>query len=195
MSDKRVVIDVDGCVADFTWGISQVMHQLDPTYKPLHTFDQPSWDFREAPNGLFLKAFATVPGDAFNFNRNLVPMISEPDARRLARLAESQEVYFATSRPGGTEALRGTKDFLRNKLGIGDPNVILTARKGDFCAAVKATHFIDDKAGNATFAKYHSPDTQVFLLSAPYNQFDQSVLGTKVKRILSFTEFLEAVDV
>jgi hypothetical protein len=190
---QRVVIDVDGVIADFTYGITQRMSKMDPSYKPVHSHQQPSWDFREAPKGLFVKAFAEVGPDAFNFNRNLQPLITVPDAHRLASLAEIEEVYFATNRPGGIEALRGTKDFLRSKIGISDPNVILTARKGDAAMTVGATHFIDDKAGNAVFAKYHSPNTKVFLLDALYNQFDQSVLGTKVLRAASFEEFLDVV--
>lgn len=190
----KLVIDVDGVLADFVLGITKKMSEMNSNVKPFPTSEQKSWDFRELPPGLLKEAFAEAAVDnAYSFNADLESLITEEEARRLTRLSLDHEVYFATNRPGGMEALRGTKRFL-DRIGMIHPNVVITAKKGEFAAAIGATHLIDDKAGNAVYAKYHSPSTEVFLIDRPYNRFDQTVVGTKVNRIMTFSEFLDAVE-
>lgn len=194
----RLAIDVDGCLADFVWGITKRISLLDPSVKPFPTPEQQSWDFRQLPAGLFERAFREAGQDAYNFNANLDSLLTDEEAKRLLQLSLDHECYYATNRPGGVEAIRGTRDFLVNKLGLVNPNVVLTRWKGEFAAAIDATHVIDDKAGNVSFVQYHlkriSPSTKVYLLDRPYNRFDQTVLATKAIRIYSFTEFLDQVE-
>ena len=78
--------------------------------------------------------------------------------------------------------------------GVENPAVIISGKKGEFAKVVGATHAIDDKAGNAVYLQYESPKKKSYLLDASYNQFDQKVLGTKVVRVATVDEFLDAVE-
>lgn len=187
------MLDIDGVLADFVLGITQRMSLIDPNIQPFPTSEQQSWDFRELPPGLFSAAFKEATKDAFNFNASLPPLITKEEGERLRNLCNNEEVYFATNRPGGLAAHRGTRVFLESAFGIDRPNIVITAKKGEFAAVIGATHAIDDKAGNVAFIKYHHPSTEVFLLDQPYNRFDQTVLATKVVRVKTFTQFLDSL--
>jgi hypothetical protein len=96
-------------------------------------------------------------------------------------------VYFVTARLGKS-VKQQTEQWLQT-FGITNPTVLVTTSKADAARVVGATHAIDDKAGNAVAIQYMST-AKSYLLDRPYNRFDNSVVGTKIQRVMTVDEFL-----
>ena len=126
------------------------------------------------------------------FWRALDPLVDDGVFWRLAELQHCADVYYVTNRQG-VDPRDQTVTWLRY-YGISYPTVLISGRKGEVAAALGAHYLLDDKAGNAVFAAYHSPATICCLLNRPYNQFDHEVLGAGVRRVKTVEEFLELVE-
>lgn len=187
---KIVGFDVDGVLADFIWGFTAKGKEMFGS-PVTHTNQQKAWDHFEGLNNDQIGMIWQHIKASGNFWRLLEPCVPHYVFDQIAYLAENEDVYFITNRPGH-QAKRQTEGWLRDH-GIVHPTVILSGEKGVACNAIKATHYIDDKAGNAVFAKYENKTTAVYLLDRPYNQFDQSVVGTKVRRAATVESFLKEV--
>jgi uncharacterized HAD superfamily protein len=191
---KKIIVDLDGVLADFMLAITQLMAKEHPTVKPTRAHQQKTYvNHPDFPPGAFDKAFDWVKENAYDFNRDMESLLTQEEATYLTFIATIHEVYFVTARKGGAGALHGTQMFLRKKIGIHNPNVILTERKGEFARAIGATHAIEDKAENALSIADHSPNTKSYLLDRLYNRFDHSVVGGNVIRVSSFAEFLDEI--
>lgn len=176
-----VQFDIDGVLANFLAGYRQVQTFLGQAPTRGNRWDD-YWD-RDVWN--------VIKQDSF-FWESLPEQATRDEFKRIERMQDQHDIYFVTSRPG-LYPKRQTEHWLMSQ-GISRPTVILTSRKGQFAEAVGVTHSIEDKAGNATYVAYQSPKTQSFLLNRPYNQFDQNVLGSKVVRVDSVSEFLDQVE-
>lgn len=175
-----VQFDMDGVLANFGAGYDEeCVHLGVPAPGPEAPWDA-KWD------KTVWKAIKQSPSFWFG----LSPLVSMHAFARINRL---ETVYFVTARPGFRTKWQSERWLA--SVGIYNPTVIVTPRKGEFARAAGVTHAIDDKAGNAVYTAYESPETKSFLLDAPYNQFDHTVLGTKVIRIAAVEEFLDAIEV
>jgi hypothetical protein len=175
-----VQFDIDGVLANFLDGYRNLQSwQGKPRTESLN------WDDYYSP-----EVWAEIRQSRY-FWEDLPACVPDPVFRRINGLGPST-VYFATNRVG-VDVKTQTEHWLMAR-GIQRPTVVITAKKGEFAYAVGATHAIDDKAGNAVYTAYHSPRTMSYLLDRPYNRFDQSVLGTRVKRIDSVGLFLSVVE-
>lgn len=178
---KPVVFDLDGVLANFYAGYFELCQKLglrEPRVGSWDDFlDQRVWnEIRTSPT----------------FWYDLPARVSRTIFDRIQATTYERDVYFATSRVG-IDAYRQSYDWLFDN-GIEKPSVTITGKKGEFAKVVGAGHLIDDKAGNAVYTQYESPGTQAYLLDAPYNQFDQTALGSKVVRVVSVEDFLDRLE-
>jgi phosphoglycolate phosphatase-like HAD superfamily hydrolase len=180
MKRPVVMFDVDGVLADFLHGYRSVQELLGRT-----PTTEPRWDaYLDEQVWKFIK-------DSSTFWQHLPSLVHRTTALRIDSLHRDADVYFVTNRVGRGPKQQ-TETWLRH-LGIFDPTVILSGRKGEMAAALGADFSIDDKAGNAVFMSYHSPKTKSYLLDAPYNQINHDVIGGTVRRVKSVDEFLNEV--
>jgi len=187
----RVVLDVDGVLADFILGFTTLANRMfgSPVYT---TLEQRVWDsfdgLTDAQHARVWEAATQSP----TFWEELPPIASPAEFARLAAAAAAHDLYFVTSRIGlGVKAQ--TEAWLR-RVGLSTPTVILSDAKGEVAKAVRADALLDDKAGNAVFTQYYSRGTAVYLIDRPYNRFDPAILGSKIIRVRTLREFLDRID-
>jgi hypothetical protein len=186
----RITIDVDGVLADFVLGFTTVAHRMFGS--PVHTTcDQPTWDFKNGLDDAQYRAVWNTIENSQTFWEELTPVASPGELRQLSALSDAHEIYFATDRRGVRPKAQ-TEAWLR-RYGIALPTVIVTPNKGEIARAIRATALIDDKAGNAVFTAYHSPDTDTYLVDRPYNRFDHAVLGRRVVRVLTLGDAMDRI--
>lgn len=175
-----IQFDVDGVLADFGAGYDALCLKLGLVAPGPDAPWDAKWE-REV--------WTEIKASPY-FWKELPPLIDGATFRRIHNLAA--DVYFVTARPG-RETKWQTEEWL-SSFGVKKATVIVSGKKAEFAQAVGVTYSIDDKAGNAVAIQYMSRGTKSYLLDASYNRFDQSVLGTKVKRVLSVAEFLRDVE-
>ena len=190
MTARPIVFDVDGVLANFTLGFTQRAAQIDARVMVRSSEEQLEWDFRDFPPGVEAATWRSVQQDPCFW----ALLYAHPGATldvfdTIQELSVVRPVYFATNRVG-IGAHTQTERWL-SRYGIRNPTVIVTRRKGEFCNVVDAAACIDDKAGNAVYVAYECPNTRSYLLNTQYNRFDHRVLGGKVIRVKSVSEFLK----
>lgn len=184
----RLVLDVDGVLADFILGFTTLANRMFGT--PVYTtLEQKTWDsydgLTDDQSARALDAVKQSP----TFWQELPPIASPDELARLASVAPAHDLYFVTNR-NGVAAKAQTEAWLRRH-GLSMPTVILSDAKGEVAKAVRADILLDDKAGNAVFTQYYSRATAVYLIDRPYNRFDPAVLGSKIIRVRTLHEFFE----
>lgn len=198
MSRKVIMLDVDGVLANFTYGFSLLANEMFG-FPVVHTHEQPTWNF--SGEGRLTKvqesAVWTRIRQTVGWWEGLQPLVSPSVFCRISNLGGHHEVLFTTSRvssvtPPGAE----TKAWLHT-LGVLLPSVIVSPKKGEIARAVGATHSLEDKAENAWSIHWISdiPQTASYLINRPYNQV-QTVpeIGARVKRVASVEAFLDIVE-
>ena len=180
------IFDVDGVLANFRHGYNKVCAERFGT--PME-YEVVQWDTN--PPGLTREQEATA---WLHIQKtpawwvSLDPLISQDTFHKIDELVDYHDVYFVTNRYGPF-VKRQTEDWLKH-FGIWRPTVIISKDKGDVAHALRADVLIDDKAGNVVAVQYLSRKTKPFILDAPYNRWDSTVVGTKVVRVSSVEEFL-----
>lgn len=189
----KIMCDIDGVLADFIRGFASAARQfIDPTV-PAHTdATVPFWDVQRIMPPPVAQATWDYVNASETFWQGLPPLLSAHESQRLRELCECEQVYFVTSRRG-VRVKQQTEQWLRSQLAIDRPTVLVTARKGEIARALGADFALDDKAGNAVYTAYESPSTISCLIDRPYNAFDHDVLGNRVRRVRTVTEFLNLV--
>lgn len=184
-----IQVDVDGVIANFQKGYLALANSMFGLDIPLDWL-RPTWDAipTEMTKDMDRKVWKAIVVDP-TFWEKLEPLVSPTVIRDLHSLGE---VYYVTSR-NGVDVLEQTKTWLWRQCFIPGPNVIVSKRKADAALALGATYMIDDKAGNCLATYYNSPKTKVYVLDAPYNQFDHAVVGNAVKRVASFDAFVHDI--
>lgn len=193
---KRLIIalDIDGVLADFVYGFTLLArNKVNSTIPITWTREQARWDGFKGMDDFQIKAtWQHIDASTF-FWKALPPLINAKEKASLHALSYATDLYFTTSRRHGVDTIRQTREWIQDHLNILNPNVIITARKGEVAAAINADYLLDDKAGNVIYAKYHNPKTQCFILNRPYNHFDPDVTGSKVTRVDSLEGWLDIV--
>lgn len=192
-----VMFDVDGVLADFSYGFRAYAKILGhaPEIKPYSHSDprHTQWDWPDLTGEALSKTWDAVKRSG-NFWYTLPPLVGLAEAKRIQRFALDHPVYFVTARVGASARFQ-TVLWLRDYLGLLDPNVIVSSDKGDTACDLGATHSIEDKAGNAVYIAYVTRgSTRSYLIDRPYNRFDHGVLGSKVTRVQTVAEFMDDVE-
>lgn len=195
MTHKTIVFDVDGVLADFMMGFTQVAYHLfgAKQVEPYSQVQATQWywhpDYEESEITQAL-AFTQTSRD---FWKNLDCLVGESDRGLFSVNEDQYNIYFATHR-SAPNAKQQTETWLVRKFGMLKPTVVITKNKGEFCKAVAADYAIDDKAENACCIAWLSPGTQSFILDRPYNQFDPDYFGSsKVRRVKTVGRFWEII--
>lgn len=192
---KNFMFDCDGVLADFVLNFTRIIHEIDRSFTPYNTHQQPTWDFK-FPKEVMMEAWKRVAASP-SFWEDLPLLATEDEMRRIAELNQEHNLYFVTSRAGAGSAKKQTERWL-SRYGIENPSVIVTPNKGQFAQTVDIDYSIDDKAGNATFVAYatrhQAKPTKSYLLNQRYNQFDPAVLGSKTIRVYTVAQFLDQVE-
>lgn len=183
-----VMFDLDGVLVNFLGGYRRLQEQMGKPVTMSATWD----DYLDKDVWREIKASPV-------FWSALGPLITEVDLVRIDRLQASRAVYFSSSR-AGLNVANQTKSWLMAQ-GISRPTVIISRNKGEVAKAINADFSIEDKAGNAVYIAYHAPRCRSFLLDGDgistdrcYNRFDSTVMGRRVERITSVTEYLEEIE-
>lgn len=193
MKTQTIVFDIDGVLADFVAHFTKTAGRI--TAKPLPvtaTHEHRLWDVFPglAPEDV-TKTWAYIANNP-TFWTELPSLVSETDRGLLGYLAP-HNVYFATSRrtPG---ALSASKEWIYANLGIVQPSVVVTHRKGEFCKVVDANYFIDDKSENVDCAIWMTDGkTKSYVVSRLYNEDLFAPHSSKAHRVPSVREFIEEV--
>lgn len=176
-----VQFDVDGVLADFDLGYRLMYRERYGIMKEKaqrwdESTDEATWsDIKASPD----------------FWSKLHPLASRADFRDINSLSHmGVSIYFVTARVG-REPKRQTEEWLHVH-GIDRPTVVVANRKAAFAEAAGTTHAIDDKFGNAYVVSLIR-GVKSYLLDAPYNRVDHSIVGGRVRRVDSVTGFMSKV--
>jgi hypothetical protein len=190
--NKVVMFDIDGVLADFKLGYTKLAVDLGYMSTPYGTLDERNTDW-EIPE--ITEAQTNVLWEKIKSSNmwwmQLEPMWPREVFRNINDLSRFKDVYFVTSRVG-VDCLGQSKAWLKG-MGVYDPNVIVSSKKGEIARGIKANWMIDDKAGNVIYTMYHSTATEVYLLGAQFNKFSPKVLGSRVHRVETIYPFMEAI--
>ncbi len=190
MANNVILFDCDGVLCDFILGYTRLGVKMGFLQRSWSTLSQRTWDMPEIPKAQQDAMWEKIKQDPW-FWTELTALQDKDVFAEIDDLHINNAVYFVTSRPGIN--VKNQTELWLAQCGVYQPTVLISSLKGQIASGLKATHMIDDKAGNAVYIAYESPRTQVYLIDRPYNQFDPSVIGRRVMRIPDIRTFLEAV--
>lgn len=187
MSNKCVIFDVDGCLADFVYSFTKECGAVEPW----GTRENKSrWDFRD----VFQKqqiddAWSRIKGSRYWW-MHLRPMESASVFEAIDDLQYSHHVLFVTARVG-LHSQWQTQMWLA-KQGITNPNVVVTSKKGEIAHAVGAAFHVDDKPENAACVHWMSEGTKSYFVEHDYRK-GGAWLPERIKRIKSVQEYIDDI--
>jgi hypothetical protein len=199
---KRLVVmmDVDGCLADYARGFTTLANEMFGT-PIVETAKYTAWSqLLESSGGI-----AGLTGDQIRQVRAesrklpyfwylLTSLLTTEEKNLLRHVNLIHDVYFVTTRDG-VGARRQTTCWLQDDLGLPVAHVIISKHKGTVALALGADYSIEDKASNASCIAWLTEDrTRSYLVDRLYNQVDPNFLASSVKRVGSVLEFLEIVE-
>ena len=190
-----VIFDVDGVLADFIQSFLSLAAEMWPDRKitVYRTPEQKKWEnLADLTTDEISRVWNRIKQED-RFWLGIPPLIQAHEGYAIAQLHRERDVYFVTARVGKRPKYE-TELWLDLVLGVRKPTVIISKWKGEIAKAVGAGFLIDDKAGNAIATTWLSPNTKAYVIDRPYNQFDTDVVGGKIHRVQTVTEFLEAID-
>jgi 5'(3')-deoxyribonucleotidase len=191
---KTIQFDVDGVLADFVLGFTQVSNKFfgSPLQKTAEIASWSDWGLETKQVNEVWKYISTEP----NFWRDLPPLVSPTVFEYINELSAVHHVVFVTHRVCGFPSPQfQTQQFLI-KNGVHAPNVVLARNKGAVAQAINANFSIEDKLENAEQIHVESKAVS-YLVNRPYNQtmtgelFDR---GYGVIRVNTVSEFLAEVQ-
>lgn len=185
----KVIVDVDGVLANYNAGIADIARDLYGIELPLHPRDITDWYQCSKMIGKerWVVVWDRVMRDP-QFLSGLPPLATPNEFARLESLNLTSDLYFVTNR-----SVFGAKTITEQWLmghGISAPTVVLSRHKGFAAAGIEADFVIDDSPQNVMDIYRDSPKTKIYLMSYPYNR-EVEYLATKC--VNSFGEFLDDI--
>ena len=191
MKTQTIVMDLDGVLADFVSHFTKTAGRI--TAKPLpvtRTQEHAMWGvFPDLAPEDVTKTWAYIASNP-TFWTELPSLLGDADLESVKSLV-SHNVYFATSRraPG---ALNASKEWIYANLGIVQPSVVVTHRKGEFCKVVDANYFIDDKSENVDCSTWMTDGkAKSYVITRPYNSGQHGPHSSKARRVDTVRQFIE----
>lgn len=121
MTERTIVVDIDGCLADFCWGFSGLLG------RPHSNGQQKTWLF-DSPATDIARAWARVD-ESKRWWLDLPPLVTEPEVYDLGRLARDVRFVYMTGREDrGNDTLEQTTRWLK-MMGLPQGAVILEGDK------------------------------------------------------------------
>ena len=207
MINKKIGIDLDGVLADFSNGFSNLIRKYygiaeNPIVKSGSEMIT-HWDwYHWYPNFTKDKSsflWNLIGREESNFWYNL-PTTDEAKDLNLQDLSRKNYLFFITNRPEN-KVVSGD-DFIsvqsessnwiyRHIRLYSSPNVIVAADKGPIIKALDLDYYIDDKYENCKDAYNYSPKTKVYMPKMGHNQREDLEGITVIDSILDFPPFKE----
>ena len=195
---KTVVLDIDGVLADWSTGFSELARTLFPQAIPqvpiVSHYERQSWDDYPGMTKEMVDRTWKHVHDFPEFWRNLNPICSDHELGTINELiCTGNHVYFVTNRrmPG---AMEETRTWLMDYVQC-DVNIVITHRKGEFCKTVNADYYIDDKSENVDCAIWMTDKkTKSYVLTRPYNSGIYAPHSNSARRIETVSKFLEDIS-
>ena len=190
MKSKRILIDIDGVLADYNGGIAKIIIDRYGIEVPISGKDITDWyQYRNTIGRNLWKDVWKFVNDNPSFMCNLNPLASPYEFSRIESLNLNNDLYFVTNRASiGIKII--TEKWLM-KHNISYPTVILSKHKGLIAAGLEADFIIEDSPKNIISIYRDSPKTKIYLMSYPYNK-EVEYLATKC--VNSIGEFLDDIN-
>lgn len=189
---RTILFDVDGVLADFCLGFTQ----LAGVASPWGTVAQKQWQFDEQFISPELRhatweRVTKTPG----WWETLEPLVSKNTIWSISWLQQNGcNVVFCTNREGTPSPQVQTAHWLQNHGFEGNPHVILSKRKGEIAKAIDADYAIDDKPENVACIHWiaDAQPCKSYVITRPYNLVNY--LPAKVRRVDTVNQFLSDIQ-
>lgn len=194
-NQKSVVVDIDGVLADFVLGFTELAsREFNSNIPHIPTPFHQVWSFKNIMSPQETNATWEYIHSHPEWWGTLRALIDDGLSQRLAYLTTRVPTYFVTHRPDAAHKV--TANWLEGVIGIDHPTVVISKKKGEISRLLNATHAIDDKLENAWCIHWLSdrPQTKTYLLDRPYNRIDVEVGVQNLYRINSFHEFVDDLE-
>ena len=190
---KRMMIDVDGVLADFIKGFTMLAWTMFGT--PVQSvFEKQRWHGFDGLDGKQVDEVWRRINESPTFWESLPLCVTPEEMQELDDLTAEADVYFVTNRGSSKLAKRQTENWLIAN-GIEEPTVIVSGKKGEVCRALDINYSLEDKAANADCITWLTDNrTKSFILTRPYNSGVHAPHSSKVQRVPSVREFLAQVQ-
>lgn len=172
----RIGVDLDGVLADWNSSFARALIRVTgrDLLPRLVDFEPPYWDWPSYYGYTKAEVAQTreVTGNELDFWAGLGAYPGAPETLRLLKLmaARYDHIYFITDRYGAS-AKRQTEGWL-GQMGFSGATVLISPYKGDLAAALRLTHFIDDKIENCIDVVLETL-AQTLLIDRPWNTDNQ----------------------
>lgn len=196
MNQIIIGIDLDGVIADYSHGFSNLLRDMYGLSKPIvHEDDAQDWDWTKwypVTKKEIQEARDHINNRMGNFWSGLSPIYKEFTYIQDFNDNPNVTVYFLTSRPATqlNSITRQTTTWLA-KLGWVNPQVIANDRKEKFVKYLGIKYFVDDKVANCVAVKEENPDCNVYLLERTHNSHIE--VPDNIKIISSLEYFVNEV--
>lgn len=164
---KTIMFDIDGVLADFVLGFTQLAVKAGFMKKAYSTFEQDDWSFRQhLTNEEEIAVWGHV-GKIPNWWAELRPLPTSNNFVQIDDLARTNRVYFVTARIEGIpDPIIQSYDWLKLQ-GIQKPNVIVSSKKDKVADVLNANYCIDDNWLNACSIR---KPCKSYILDRQYNR-------------------------
>ena len=203
---KNIGFDLDGILANFHFGFSQVANRLfgSPIVEDINEVKAYRWGDWGYPldKKQHNKVWREIDENVPSFWFNLSPLVENAIFHRM-KIMESNgyNFFFITSRKNtaGRSALDQTKAWIESCTALRSFSVIPSHRKGGILDRAEIDYFIDDLPENIIEASIEAPKCKSFLLVRPYNSYaiDFIMKSHKFKNIqivYNVSTFLDIIE-
>mgnify|MGYP001606332982 CR=1 FL=1 len=145
MSRKRVAIDIDGVMADFCGGFTEVAVSLGIIPHGWKTSQQVKWDFDFPVH----KVWEELSGNRMNWWMRLMPLVNDEEIDIINDLIRNHDVFFVTNRTPvrGLASNDQTRLWLEG-IGLRTERVFVTDDKAYVCKLFNIEYVLEDKPAN-----------------------------------------------
>lgn len=196
MKYKRIGVDLDGVIADFSFRFSQVLRKLYGDHLPIVTDNRSikHWDWYlwyPITKEEYDRAWNHILKNEVDFWESL-PILNKNEWYSIKELMlyDNIDVYFITSRAKtpGKSIITQCINWLEMS-GWNNPQVIVSDEKEYIVKYLKIDYFVDDKKENCEDVKKMNSNCVVYVYDALHNRsLEDFNLG--IKRIYDLNEFL-----